>query len=524
MFPRITSLRSLLFLALVCALVPIWITQREMWDGVAIEYAFETGDLSGLFHATTASGWLMASWIYNILWFLQSQFSTPYWLGIDILYTLTLLGMAYEVRQLSSHRLGLSNKTSTVVVILFLAHPIWHFLMSGAHIVHMTGLWFLLLGHRLTSQKSIFDQVAGWVIVTASFQFPGSIVMIFWLEWMLYRDARKSLQHNNTRAVLVALYATAWYVASRTILGPTQTFGGYNQLLLPTSVESIKMITWTGLKFASWLLILGAPVWIASIWRLWGGLEAMRLRDRANNTFGATISSPLGAVLVGCFIAIAPYWAVGKGPVVVMPYDWTARNALPLALPLSLLLALLIERYQTHVGVNQRPAFENRLLAIVLACWLAISTLGVAGKLYQIKLEKAIEASLRKLAPPHSGMVTLKLPFDPVLRIRQNEANGLLWRAYGRAEWAVMVGPPASWVQLIKDTYVGEQPTAVKHMKDLPLWAKFMVMGDLTNFNCETTLAFTLPDGEKGLTALRRWLGWSPFVLKASLEKTTCPQ
>ena len=496
-----------------------------MWDGVAIEYAYETGDLTGLFHATTASGWLIANWIYKILWFLQTQMATPYWMGINILYTVTLLGMAYEIRQLSSFRLGLCNKSSTIVVILFLAQPIWHFLMSGVHIVHMTGFWFLLLGHRLTSKKSAIYQAVGWVIVTLSFQFPASIVMIFWLECLHYLGARKSQQQNSVRAVLVALYAIAWYAASRTLLGPMQTFGGYNQLLLPTSIESIKMITWTGLKFISWLLVLGAPVWIACVLGRGLGSDPIRPPGRAKNTLGATIASPLGLVLAGCLIAIAPYWAVGKGPVVVMPYDWTARNALPLAVPLSLLLAMLIERYDLlAVAAHKLPAYKNRLLIAVLTCWLAMSALGVVGKLYQIRLEKAIESSLRQLPAPPSGLITLELPFDPVVRFRQNEANGLLWRAYGRAEWAVMVGPPRSWVQLIKDTYVGEQPTAVKQMKDLPLWAKYMVMGDLKNFNCETTLVFTVPGGAQGWTAMRNWLGWSPFILKANLEKTTCPK
>lgn len=517
------SMRSLLFFALFCALAPIWITHREMWDGVTIEYAFETGDLSGLFHAVTASGWPMAGWIYKIFLALQTYLSIPYWLGIEILYTLALLGMAYEVFHLASERLKWNKHLSSMVLVLFLVQPIWHFLMSGIHIVHMTGFWFLLLGHRLTSHKQIVFKVLGWTLVTLSFQFPASIVMVFWLEWMLYVEAKKTQDQNITRAVLVAMYAVAWYTASRTVFGPTQTFGGYNQLLLPTSVDSIKMIVWTGLKFASWMVVLSAPLWIAFAWSRFPRQYQSVLQIDWMQKLGSRISSPYAIAIVGCMVAIAPYWAVGKGPVVIMPYDWTARNALPLAIPLSLLMALLIEKYAVINDLRKRLKRENSLLTLIVIWWVAMSLAGVAGKLYQIKLEKAIEASLRQLAPPPSGIVTLQLPFDPLIRIRQNEANGLFWRAYGRAEWAVLVGPPDKWVQLMKDGYLGDHPEAVKHVKNFPLWAKFLVMGDLKSFDCETTIVLTFPHQERGLNAWLSWLSWLPIELTASMEKTTCP-
>ena len=517
------SIRSLLILALIVALTPIWITHREMWDGVTIEYAFETGDLSGLLHAVAASGWPMAGWIYKILWTLQKQLSIPYWLGIDILFTLALLGMAYEVFQLAHQRLGWRKNLCAVALALFLAQPIWHFLMSGIHIVHVTGLWFLLLGHRLTCHKQIFFKASGWVLVTLSFQFPASIVMVFWLEWVLYVEAKKIQHQNLARAILVALYAVAWYAASRTVFGPTQTFMGYNQLLLPTSLESIQMIIWTGLKFASWLLVLIAPLWGAIAWNRssWQYRRVTQIGWTQN--LGNRISSPYGIAIVGCMVAIAPYWAVGKGPVVIMPYDWTARNALPLAIPLSLLMALLIEKYVAIGDLHKWLRRENSLLTLIVIWWIAMSLAGVAGKLYQIKLEKAIETSLRRLPPPPSGVVTLQLPFDPLIRIRQNEANGLFWRAYGRAEWAVLVGPPDSWVELIRETYVGNHPASVKNSNDLPRWSKFYVMGDLKTFDCETTIRFTLPLGEDQWAGWIRWLSWSPLQLNASMEKTSCP-
>ena len=523
MLSKITSTRSLLFLALFCALTPIWITHREMWDGVAIEYAFEIRDLSGLLHAVTASGWLIAVWIYKTLWLLQNGLSIPYWLGIELLYTLALLGMAYEVMKLSSQRLGLSSIVGTIAVVLFLAHPIWHFLMSGIHVVHMTGLWFLLLGHRLTNQKSRNGQALGWILVTLSFQFPASIVMVFWLEALLFWQARKSQQQNATRAVLVALYAAAWYVSSRTVFAPTQTFGGYNQLLLPTSVEALRMIAWTGLKFVSWLGVLGAPVWAACIWTQHLKRKSNQLHGRQEDILSTTMTSTLGLVIAGCMLAIAPYWAVGKGPVVAMPYDWTARNALPLSVPLSLLMAILIDRLTPRSNTQKPHDHGNCLLMILVGCWLAMSVLGIGGKLYQIRLEKAVESSLRQIPAPPSGIVTIELPFDPIVRIRQNEANGLLWRAYSRAEWAVLVSPPTSWVQLIRDSYVGEQATAVKQMKDLPLWGKFMVMGDLKSFSCETTITLSLHDGKQGFKAWLNWLTWSSPIFNANLAKTTCP-
>lgn len=516
--------KPVVFFALITALIPLWISQREMWDGVAIEYAFETRDLSGLFYAVSASGWPIASWIYKLLLALQQHLLIPYSLGIDMIYTVSLIGMACEVFLLARQRMGLSQNLSAMILTLFLAHPIWHFLMSGVHLVHMIGFWFLLLGHRFTQQKQLFISVCGWVLVTLSFQFPASIVMIFWLEWLLFVEKRKTENASLTRSTLVALYAVAWYAASRTVFGPTQTFGGYNQLLLLDSMESIKIIMWTGLKFASWLVVLTAPLLISFV-----SLRPKDLPFRDSQPWGFMSLADLarstsGVALLGCLLAVAPYWAVGKGPVVTMPYDWTSRNALPLALPLSIFMALMLEKLAiASKGTQDSKRLEKRLLTAVFLWWLGMSIFGIGGKLYQIKLEKAIEASLRRLSPPPSGIVILQLPFDPRIRIRQNEANGLLWRAYGRAEWAVLVGPPDSWVKLIRETYVGNHPASVKNSNDLSLWSKFYVMGDLKTFNCETTIRFTLPPSEDQRPGWIRWLSWSPFQLNASMEKTSCP-
>jgi len=516
--------KPLVLFALISALVPVWISRREMWDGVTLEYAFETHDLSGLLYAVNASGWPVASYIYQLLLVLQQHLSTPYWLGIDIIYTVALLGMAYEVFLLAKQRMGLNQNISAMVLALFLAHPIWHLLMSGIHLVHMIGFWFLLLGHRLTSRKQLLVRGLGWILVTLSFQFPASIVMIFWLEWLWYLQRERTKTASLTRFILVVFYAVGWYAASRTVFGPTQTFGGYNQLLLPDSLESIKTILWTGLKFASWMVVLTAPLWFSFISKRPKNLSFRGSRPWGFISVANFARSTSGVALIGCLFAVVPYWAVGKGPVVTMPYDWTSRNALPLALPLSIFMALMIEKLAIGAtGVHDSKRLGKRLLTAVLFWWLGMSVFGIGGKLYQIKMEKAIEASLRKIPPPPSGFVTLQLPFDPRIRIRQNEANGLLWRAYGRAEWAVLVGPPISWVELIKETYVGNHPASVKNSNDLPQWSKFYVMGDLKTFDCETTIRFVLPPGEDQWAGWLRWLSWSPLQLNANMVKTSCP-
>ncbi len=511
--------RPILLIALLVALAPIWITQREMWDGVTVEYAFETGDMSGLLHAVMASGWPAAKWIYKTLSVLQESMSIPYWLGIDMLYTMALTGMAYEVYLLARQRLGWSSPRTDLLLILFLMQPIWHILMSAVHIAHMLGFWFLLLGHRLTCSKPLWTKLCGLLLVTISFQYPASIVMIFWLELMFYFSAREERHESVGRAIAVACYAVAWYVASRTIFGPTETFGGYNQLLFPTSVEAVRQIIWTGFKFCSWILVLTLPLWFGAMWR--SRLVPFRAIQWAH--IGWCRRHPHWVLaLIGCFLAIAPYWAVGKGPVVLMPYDWTARNALPLALPLSMLIALGMQKFADAAGENGRQRREQLMMLSLFLWWFGMSLVGVAGKLYQIKLERAIESSLRSLPAPPSGFVTLQLEFDPLVRIRQLEANGLLWRAYGRAEWAVLIGPPQTWVKQIRETYVGDQAAAVTRVKSPELWKKFYVMGDLKNFDCETVIGLSVSSTQSLKPVWLNWLGWSPLQLTARQEKSSC--
>ena len=505
------------------ALLPIWVTQREMWDGVYVEYAFKTLDMTGLLHGANASGWPIAGWIYKLQLILQESFYFPYWLFVDVTYTAAMLGIAYEVFTLTKRQLQLSQSTCVHVVILFLAQPIWHLLMSGVHLIHIVGFWFLLLGHRLSYSQSLWRIVVGLVFLTLSFQFPASFFMIFWLEWIHFLNTRKTGGKAYARGFAVIGYTFFWYALSRTVFKPVEIYSGYNQVQFPASIDALKSIIWTWMKFASWIIGLTSPLWMKALLKHGFHLLPLTRQLKALCKDGTYAVSPIGIALVGCLIAVVPYMIVGKGPVLIFPFEWTSRHALPLALPLSIWVALVIPQLCVVLGRHGTQGQERKLLTTVVVLWLSIGAFGLAGKLYQIKLEKAIEASLRNFPAPVSGLVTLQLPFSPVMRIGPPEVNGIFWRAYGRTEWAVMMGPPDNWVNKIRETYVGESPNSLKNIKNPDLWKRFAVIGDLKSFDCETNLRLNLPDGEFGFAAWASWLGWSPFQFSVTLEKTSCP-
>ena len=513
----------LLWMAMFSALLPIWVTQREMWDGVYVEYAFKTLDMSGLLHGANASGWPIAGWIYKLQLTLQESFYLPYWLFVDIIYTVAMLCIAYEVFALSKRQLRLSQLACIHVVVLFLAQPIWHLLMSGVHLIHIVGFWFLLLGHRLSYSQSIGRNLAGLVFLTLSFQFPASYFMVFWLESIHFLNTKKTGNKAYKRGFAIAGYTFFWYALSRTVFKPVEIYSGYNQVQVPASIDDLRPIIWTWMKFASWIIGLTSPLWLTALLKRRFQILPLIRQLKAICKHDEQGMSPTCIALVGCMIAVVPYMIVGKGPVLIFPFEWTSRHALPLALPLSIWVALVIAQLCAMTGLNEPQTREGKLLATVVVLWLSIGAFGLAGKLYQIKLEKALEASLRNFPAPASGLVTLQLPFNPVIRIGPPEVNGIFWRAYGRTEWAVMMGPPDSWVNKIRAMYVGDSATSLKNIKNPDLWKRFAVKGDLKSFDCETILRLNLPNGELGFAAWASWLGWSPFQFSVTLEKTSCP-
>ena len=523
MYVKRPLLNLLLCIAMFSALLSIWVTQREMWDGVYVEYAFKTLDMSGLLHGANASGWPIAGWIYKLQLTLQEFFHFPYWLFVDIAYTAAMMGIAYEVFSLARWQLKLSQSICIQVVILFLAQPIWHLLMSGVHLIHIVGFWFLLLGHRLSYSQSMWRVLAGLVFLTLSFQFPASFFMVFWLEWIYFVNTKKTGSKACGRAFAVIGYTFFWYALSRTVFKPVEIYSGYNQVQFPASLDALKSIIWTWMKFASWIIGLTSPLWIKAL--LKHGFQLQRLTRQLKVMWkdGTYKVSPISIALLGCLIAAVPYIVVGKGPVLIFPFEWTSRHALPLALPLSILVALTIPQLCADSDLHDAQRQERKLVTTMVFVWLSRGVFGLAGKLYQIRLEKAIEASLRNFPAPASGLVTLRLPFNPVIRIGPPEVNGIFWRAYGRTEWAVMIGPPDNWVNKIRQMYVGESPNSLKNIKNPDLWKRFAVIGDLKSFDCETSLRLNLPNGELGVAAWASWLGWSPFQFSVTLEKTSCP-
>ena len=516
-------LNILLCVAFFSAMLPIWVTRREMWDGVLIEYAFETLDMSGLIYGANASGWPVAGLIYKVLLKFQQSFSFPYWLGIDVFYTAALLGIAYEIFLFALHQLKLPHRTCLIVIILFFLHPIWQLLMSGIHMVHMLGLWFLLLGHRLSRKNSVAMNVFGWSFLTISFQYPAAIVMVFWLEGVHYLRSSQAGQKSYRRALFVAIYAATWYAIYRILFKPVEIFANYNQVQIPISIDLLKPLLWTGLKFESWLILLTCPLWIAvlvkqdfkkivgSITNYW------KIRDK--NRF----CEPIVIAAVGCVLACAPYIIVGKGPVLVFPFEWTSRHALPLSFPFSILVAAGITKFAAIAkNAESTIRLERTMLIAISTLWFSIGAVGLIGKLYQIRLEKAIESSLRSLATPPSGRVLLWLPFNPIMRIGPPETNAIFWRAYGKTQWAVMIGPPDSWVEKLRNIYVGDAATSLKNIKNQQRWYEYSVMGEIKTIDCETLISLKLPKVEQEQSGFLAWLSWKKFELEAIQEKTTC--
>ncbi|HSV46549.1 MAG TPA: hypothetical protein VLJ58_12260 [Ramlibacter sp.] len=529
-----TWLRRLSWWLLLPVLGPVWLVERDIWDGVIGTYGLERNDFSGIHDWLIPANWGLVYLMWRGLQVLVLHTGVPGWVWIKLLISISLLGIGRETRLLCEGPMGWPRRDARFAQCLALVFPCWY-VLYGSTFSYVVFIWLGFMGHRLLHEgRGRAGPVAGYLLMLISFQVNSNFVLVCALEairWLMRPAARRV---RWGLAVLVIGSAVLVYLALRLYWRPSGPFQNYNNLVWPFSREGLLAWMRAAAMALTWVPFLVLPGVVA--WLLARGQAPVAQRDGPGP---GKETLAVGLLLAGALFA---YMAVGKGAalfVLRLPQGWlgtgthlglpsqdlffttadgwSMRNAFLLSVAASVASVWLVRLAVSRTSHGPRELLaRSAAIAVALAVSLGFLLHGHAAKQLRLAQELAVVKGLQALPnPPPSGTVDMALAPAVGWAAWSYEANYVVWLAYGRTEWAAAL-------------YSGEGRAAAVAERDQAVSSSISrvhyLMDHLKVPGCHSELTFELPSGlhAASLTADRLRLAPVPAA-RLARQSQRCP-
>ena len=420
-------------LVIACFLAPLWLIRREMYDGIPIPFAIETGDFSGFREWMFGQRWFLTYWFYLGIGEICRSAGIDLVLLMRVILTACFMVQYFQYRWIFTHVFGLGGAAAALALVatLFPSLQIYASSLGPAMTVYlMAGL----VGYRMVaSDRGAAVTAAGAVLVVLSYQLNSMVTLLVGLQiCAMILGARR----RRDLAVLGTLLAAAvvFLVFRKLLTPPDGIYTSYNAIQWPTSADAIKRMLRVLLMFGTWAVIPlcaflaalalqlatgGRPQWQEGLRSAWLWLVSAR---------GSRLVAAW-CVLLAC--ATGPYLLAGKGPPLLTVTAWgngiteqairqaytswiaptfsvtSGRHALPLMICVALACWAMVAWAQRIA-----PSPERRrglaLWAGLAACVLPLTGLAwgaVWNRLSQQHAEIALVQGLKTLPAPPAGLV-----------------------------------------------------------------------------------------------------------------------
>ena len=452
-----TASHAWALLAILLFLLPVILIQREMYDGIAIRFAFDTHDFTGFKTWQYGQNWYLTYWFYRAMAQLGWALGVDYLPLLKIVLVATFAGLYFQYERIARELFRLPDDGARAVALAATLFPALQTYASSLGVVIplyiLAGLW----GFHLLSAAGAERKLAGLVLALVAFQLNSTITFLVGLQiafMLLARDAGTPLRRADyMKLAVLCIGAAAFLLVRKVLVPPSGFYSGYNVILLPTSVDNIKGLLRASAMFATWALIPMTVFMLASI-----GLLATGRRPSIHG-LGPRLGRQRGAILatgVLWLFAIAPYVAAGKGPPLFTLTAYgqgiteqairsvysglfaptfsatSGRHAVLTMLPLALAgygaVALALAIFSKPARAPWTPRMALWLMLAAQVPW----AMGAAwNRLQQQHAEIALVNGLRTLPPAPPGIVELRYAPGTDWLMHAGPGNQVFAQAWG---------------------------------------------------------------------------------------------
>jgi len=169
---------ALSFLAVVGAVLPLWLLPIDFMDGRRMDFAMSTGLFQGEHSRLFESRWQLEYFMFAGIKYLNKLSSIPYRVFYHVIATSAIAGIAIEVGLSALRVCRMQRPYALLAAFLAATYPTWAALANSDNLIRAVCVWFMLLGYRLVCSRKFPVQLAGVLFLLLSFQYNPNFLFV----------------------------------------------------------------------------------------------------------------------------------------------------------------------------------------------------------------------------------------------------------------------------------------------------------------------------------------------------------
>lgn len=297
--------------------IPIFLLNRDLWDGVIISHAFETKNPEIYWNWFTESGWFLTPYFYDVFYYI---FNHDNFLQYFYLFFLVChITSTHQIYKLSRKTFNFDECSSLVASAVFALSPLWNIYFSTVFLMHAFTLALALYCTNRILEYKLNSFIVFSALSLITFQqasIPPVIISILLLDLIIKKDYK-----NSYYVFCYILLSVVFFLYTRQAFPAHGLYENYNSMKLDNifvlghydvflkyiidvyplfipllflslllSKCKIKVILFSGLIFTAIIpfILVGKPAWPSHLYVIegWDQRQAITLTIAVALIFG----------------------------------------------------------------------------------------------------------------------------------------------------------------------------------------------------------------------------------------------
>lgn len=401
---------------------PIFISTRDMWDGVILSYANEIRDYSAIKIWFFESSWFLQYYFTVCLGWISNTLTFSYRITNNIVQIICLIFIAYIFGEILTKHFRYSYSKKIFCILFFLSFPIWHLSLTSNFTIYIFCTFIGISVIYLFLDNKKFKKIIALILMPFSFQLNS--LLIFIPLFLYSTDAYKSRKFYPSKSIQLVFLISGLFLFIRIfIFKPYGLYSGYNSIIDFSDIGQIKLLILNIFFFTTYLIPTIVVFFIAII--IIKGIKIGDLLLKPEFIFSFIL----------IFIGIIPYVMTGHGNAIYSVTDWDGRQAILLSFGAAIFatetLFYFFEFSKKDLGWDAK-IFYPMIMFFVLTPNIFLLSTGYITKINRLRFEEILIAELKNkktLIP--TGVVEIITEYQLIPHMRSYEVNYLLYSALG---------------------------------------------------------------------------------------------
>tara|TARA_B100001559_G_scaffold314429_1_gene314808 strand:- start:87 stop:1652 length:1566 start_codon:yes stop_codon:yes gene_type:complete len=413
--------------------IPMLSLQKDMWDGVIIEYASLIKNFSGLKIWFTEGTWFLQ---YPLSLFLikVSEIINISYKNINSIFTFLLMAIYLrEIFLFANNKLNLQVNSSLLILFSIVTFSTWGSLLSSVMTFHFFCMVLGIYSIRMIHSKKYSKKILGFLFFSCSLNFQSQLIYLPVLSYIY--DLNKKFKNENFKIIFPSIETCISLVLGLVIFFIISNFyppHGLYENSYSLNFSCIHCVIVNGLIMTTYLI----PVFFVFVFINFSDF----LLNKNNHSFKQDGKKSAKILLISLltlfFVAVIPYVILNKYSFLWSLRDWGNRHAFLLALPVSLISGMLFEKYYNNSKNFLLKKISFTLFTVIILFQISLLIYSISFKLnrqiFMTNLETLIIKNQKQIMP---GLLQIIGSDIPKPQIRHYESNFLMFSATGKANW-----------------------------------------------------------------------------------------